>query len=169
MRSFWSSRKWNLVLGGCVLVAVVGSASPLIAGEGQEQSCQGKLEECLEYLANKMKSSGWVGVELQIDVAKGTYTVQKVLEESPAEAAGIRVGDMLVAVNGRPIAEFREKMLAGETDCWKPGQSVNYTIKRGEVDRHIRLILAPMPAELLARYIGEHIHMHAGEIEGEKK
>ncbi len=171
MRSFGSGRKWKLGLCGFVLVVavVLGSASPLIAEQGQEQPCPGNLEECLKYLANKMKSSGWVGVELEVDEAKGTYTVQKVLEESPAEAAGIQVGDMLVAVNGRPIAEFQEKMLSGKADCWKPGQSVTYTIKRGEVDRHIRLILAPMPAEVLARYIGEHVKMHAEEIEAEKK
>jgi len=171
MRSFGSSRTWRLGLCGFVLAiaSVLGSASPLIAGEDKEHRCPGKLEECLEYLANKMKSSGWVGVELEIDKKKGTYTVIKVLEASPAEAAGILAGDQLMAVNGSPIAEFSEKMLAGKTDCWKPGNSVTYTIKRGDVDRTIRLILAPMPAEVLARYIGEHIQMHAGETEPEKE
>jgi predicted metalloprotease with PDZ domain len=160
-----------LGLGGFVLVimAVLGSTSPLIAGEEEKHRCPGKLEECLEYLANKMKSSGWVGVELEIDEKKGTYTVLKVLEASPAEAAGIQAGDRLVTVNGRQIAEFSKKMLSGKCDSWVPGKSVTYTIKRGDVDRTIRLILAPMPAEVLARYIGEHIQMHADETEPDKK
>lgn len=171
MRSFGSNRTWRSGLCGFVvaLAVLMGGASPLFAGEEDEHRCPYKLEECLELLANKWKSSGWVGVELEIDEAKGTYTVQKVLEASPAEAAGIQPGDLLVAVNGTPIAEFSEKMLSGKTDCWKPGQSVTYTITRGDVDRQIRLILAPMPAEVLARYISEHIKMHADEIEAEKK
>ena len=171
MRSFGSRWTWRLGLCGLVLVtvAVLGSASPLIAGEEGKRSCPGKLEECVEYLANKMKSSGWVGVELEIDEEKGTFTVTKVLESSPAEAAGIKTGDLLMTVNGSPIAEFSKKMLAGKSDCWKPGNSVTYTIKRDDVDRTIRLILAPMPAEVLARYIGEHIQMHAGEVEADEK
>ncbi|HET6278720.1 MAG TPA: PDZ domain-containing protein [Candidatus Polarisedimenticolia bacterium] len=167
MSGFGIFRRWRLGASGLALVlaAFMGGASPLYAGEGEKSRCDGKLEDCLEYLANKMKSSGWVGVELEIDEEKGTHTVLKVLEESPAEAAGIQVGDRLVTVNGSPIAEFRKGMLSGKCDSWKPGQSVTYTIKRGEVDRTIRLILAPMPAEVLARYIGEHIQMHAGESE----
>ena len=167
MSGFGILRRWRLGAGGLALViaAALGSASPPYAGAGEESRCDGKLEDCLEYLANKMKSSGWVGVELEIDEEKGIHTVVKVLEESPAEAAGIQVGDRLVTVNGSPIAEFRKGMLSGRSDSWKPGQSVTYTIKRGEVDRTIRLILAPMPAEVLARYIGEHIQMHAGESE----
>jgi len=170
MRHFGSNRSWKRGLGGFVLViaAVLGSASPLIAGEDKEHRCPGKLEECLEYLANKMKSSGWVGVELEIDEEKGTYTILKVVESSPAEAAGIQPGDRLMAVNGVPIAEFSKKMLAGKCDSWKPGKSVTYTIDRGGVDRTIRLVLAPMPAEVLAIYIGEHIQMHADETEPDK-
>ena len=172
MRGFGGSRTWKPGLCGLVLViaaAALGGASPLLAGEGKKERCPGDLEECLEYLANKMKSSGWVGVELEIDEKKGTYTVTRVLESSPAEAAGIQAGDRLLMVNGSPIAEFRDKMLSGKCDSWKPGSSVTYTIKRGKVDRNIRLILAPMPAEVLARYIGEHIQMHAEESEGEEK
>lgn len=172
MRDFCSTRTWTAGLGRLALMValILGSALPLLAGEETKPHCDGKLEECLEFLANKMKSSGWVGVELEIDKEKGTYTVLKVLEDSPAEAAGIEVGDRLVAVNGRPIAEFREKMLSGEkSDCWAPGQSVTYTIKRGDVDRTIRIILAPMPAEVLARYIGEHIKLHADQDDSEKK
>jgi hypothetical protein len=44
---------------------------------------------------------------------------------------------------------------------WKPGQSVSYTIKREGVDREIRLTLAPMPADVMARWIGEHMKEHA--------
>ena len=149
MRSFWSSRKWNLVLCGFVLVAVavLGSASPLIAGEGQEQSCQGKLEECLEYLANKMKSSGWVGVELEVNKAKGTYTVQKVLRESPAEAAGIRAGDRLLAINDvRRADEFRD---LAERLRLRTGDLVRIQLQREGRRYDLSLRAVERPRELL--------------------
>jgi C-terminal processing protease CtpA/Prc len=164
---FKSQRRSGLWAFVLVAAVVPGGSTPLLGGEASKDYCPYKLEECLEYMANKMKSSGWVGVELEIDKEKGTFTVEKVLEESPAEAAGILPGDLLVAVNGIPIAEFREKMLAGKCDSYKPGNSITYSIKRGGVDRNIRLILAPMPAELLARYVGEHIQLHARQSEQE--
>ena len=43
---------------------------------------------------------------------------------------------------------------------WKPGQSVTYTVKREGVDREITLTLAPMPADVMARWIGEHMKEH---------
>lgn len=171
MSGFGSNWTWRSALCGIVLMmaAALGSISPLIAGGGKKDVCPGKLEECLESLANRMKSSGWVGVELEIDDEKKLYTIVKVLESSPAEAAGIQIGDRLLAVNGVPFAEFRNEMLVGKCDAWKPGESVTYTIKRGDVDRTIRLVLAPMPAEVLARYIGEHIQKHAGQNEDAEK
>ena len=51
-----------------------------------------------------------------------------------------------------PLAKVRKE--------WKPGQSVKYTIKREGVDREISLTLAPMPADIMARWIGEHIKEH---------
>ena len=51
-----------------------------------------------------LKASGWVGVELRIDEKQGTHTIEKVIPGSPAESAGIRPGDLLVAINGVPVS-----------------------------------------------------------------
>ncbi|HET6277455.1 MAG TPA: hypothetical protein VFG08_01580, partial [Candidatus Polarisedimenticolia bacterium] len=42
-----------------------------------------------------------------------------------------------------------------------PGKSVDYTIKRDGYDRQVTVTLAPMPADVLARYIGQHMLDHA--------
>jgi len=52
-------------------------------------------------MATRMKNSGWVGVELDVDEKSGVMTVNKVIPGSPAEAAGIQTKDVLYALNGR--------------------------------------------------------------------
>jgi len=42
-----------------------------------------------------------------------------------------------------------------------PGKSVDYTIKRDGYDRQVTVTLAPMPADLLAQYIWQHMLLHA--------
>ena len=143
---------------GCTL-----KAEKSRTGESGTRRCTAKLEVCVEYMTRKMKSSGWVGVELEIDEETGIFKVEQVLTGSPAEKAGIRPGDILKAVNGMPVSDFREKMLAGEKGSWAPGQSITYTIRRDGASREIRIVLAAMPAEVLARYIGRHMLEHVDE------
>jgi regulator of sigma E protease len=54
--------------------------------------------------------------------------VGKVLAGSPAEAAGLKVGDEVVAVDGRPVREFLD-FVAEVRD--RPGQTVRLDVRRG--------------------------------------
>ncbi len=144
--------------GGSVMAGARGDAGE--TDEPKRPRCSGTVDECVEYMTRKMKSSGWIGVELAIDERTGVFTIEHVLPDSPAAAAKLRKGDILTAINGRPILEYREKMMAGDSDCSKPGQLVTYSIRRDGAERDIRLVIAPMPAEVLARYIGQHLLEH---------
>jgi S1-C subfamily serine protease len=84
----------------------------------------------------------------------------KVIPGSPAEKAGLQPGDVLYALNGVRIAQENYTALTKARKEWTPGQSVTYTIKREGVDREIALTLAPMPADVMARWIGEHMKEH---------
>ena len=42
-----------------------------------------------------------------------------------------------------------------------PGKEVTCTIKRNGANREFTLTLVPMPADLMAKYIGEHMMEHA--------
>ncbi len=144
------------------LVALVALATivvgPAIAGEPER--CSGKLEVCIAMISAKMKASGWVGVELDIDMASGLYRVVKVIPDSPAEGAGFRPGDLFKAVNGTPMSSCKGKSLEEARKLWKPGQLVTYTINRDGVDLELEVTLVPMPANIMARYIGQHTLMH---------
>ncbi len=141
------------------LVLIVVAALPAFAGE-YGKKCHESTQECLDHMAAKMKTSGWVGVELDMDDPSGGLKVLKVVPGSPAEAADIQPGDVLYALNGVRISNDNNEALARARKEWKPGQSVTYTIKRNGTDREVTLTLAPMPADVLAKWIGQHMLEH---------
>jgi regulator of sigma E protease len=60
--------------------------------------------------------------------------VPGVLPGSPAEKAGLRAGDVIVAVNGEPVRHFYDVMrLVGAS----PGRELTLTIKRGGVELEV--------------------------------
>ena len=146
-----------------ILVIAVVAVLPAFAG-GDHSKCKYGTQECLDHMASKMKNSGWVGVELDTDVPQG-YAVTKIFPGSPAEAAGIQAGDILVALNGVAITHDNDEALMKARKEWKPGQNVTYTIKRNGTEREGPLTLATWPADALAKVIGEHMLEHAGNGE----
>ena len=135
-------------------------AAPAFSG-GDHKKCSYNTQDCLNYMATKFNSNGWVGVEIDMDEESNTLTVTRVIPGSPAEAAGMESGDKWLAVNGVRFSEDNEKALKKAKKDWKPGQSVNYTIQRNGTDREVTLTLAPMPADVLAKWIGQHMLEHA--------
>lgn len=141
---------------GLILLALA-AIHPAFTGE--HKKCPETTQACLDHMAAKMKNSGWIGVELDTDDASG-WKVLKVVPGSPAESAGIEPGDVLKALNGVRIQAANEEAMAKARKEWKPGQSVTYTIARNGTDREVTLTLAAWPADLLARWIGEHMLEH---------
>ncbi len=142
------------------------AAGSVRAGE----RCTIPLQECIAKMSETLKTSGWVGIEYGDEMLPtGGYRITKVIPGSPAEKSGLQAGDILYALNGVRFAEGNGEALSAARKEWKPGQSVVLTIKREGVDREIRLTLAPMPADVMARWIGEHMKTHeAAERAGVK-
>ena len=150
------------------VVLVVAVFAVGLALAGGDYKCTASTQECLDHMAAKFEKSGFVGVELDSDEATGGYAITQIIHDSPAEAAGLQAGDVLVALNGVPMSEDNHKALKKARKAWKPGQEVTYTIKRGGKDREVNLTLAPMPADVLAQWIGSHMLEHA-QVEIAKK
>lgn len=145
-----------------VVLAAMIAAAQAVAGDASSMKCTMPLKECVDRMSESLKTTGWVGIEFDnTTVVNGGYRVEKVIDGSPAQHAGLQPGDVLYALNGVPIAQEDKAALAKARKDWKPGQLVTYTIKREGVDREIKLTLAPMPADVMARWIGEHMKMHA--------
>ena len=147
------------LLAAIALGAVLGRA-PVAAGETPKK-CTMPIQECIDRMSSSLKTTGWVGIEFDDStVSNGGYRIEKVIPGSPAEKAGLQPGDVLYALYGVRLAKENSAALAKARREWKPGQSVTYTIKREGVDREITLTLAPMPSDVMARWIGEHLKQH---------
>ena len=80
----------------------------------------------------------------------GAVTAVEVARESPAYAAGIRRGDLLETIDGRPIVSERQvlEVLHGAGK----GQSLRYTVSRLDESRVLEVAVAPIPTGSRTQY-----------------
>ncbi len=105
---------------------------------------------------------GWLGVRIRDLTEQETEDLSKrlgiregygvliaqVMKETPAEAAGLRDGDLVVAVDGRPIVETRAlQRLVGATPA---GRDIALVVLREQARRELRVRVGPMPPEVVA-------------------
>ncbi len=72
--------------------------------------------------------------------------VRQVLEDTPAAEAGLKVGDFIVAVNGRSVASSNElrNLIAGV----RPGEAVELTVVRNGEKEALKVTVAEQPTEM---------------------
>jgi regulator of sigma E protease len=73
-------------------------------------------------------------------VGRDTARIDQVEPNSPAAAAGLRAGDVVVAIDGRRIGEFQELQ---RIVAVSPGRALDMVVRRG--DSEIALELTPRP------------------------
>ena len=96
---------------------------------------------------------GWLGITFQTitpDLADyfGTsegVVVSRVLPDSPAAKAGLKVGDVITAANGTPIVDGRD--LARVVAQAGPSQTIVLTILRGGEKRTLTVVTGARPSE----------------------
>ena len=136
-------------------------ASPLVAGYGEK--CSADAQTCLNKMASKIKSRGWVGLELDKSEMGDNLVVVLVETNSPAEAGGFQKGDVLTALNGIEFAEENHEKLSYAKQAMKPGKEVTYTVMRGGCchkageAQEIHVTLAEVPADVMAKWVGNHM------------
>jgi serine protease Do len=90
---------------------------------------------------------GWLGVNID-DVRSSederSLLVKDVYRLSPAATAGIRPGDRLIAINGRPIGSYLQLMRKVALSA--PGTEAKLTVMRGNESREVAVKLSERPA-----------------------
>lgn len=154
-----------IILGLCGALALTAvSAGDGQAGDrptqaqnsqAQKKPCPGTMEECLTSMIERFKKTGLIGLDGKWDPEIKGYRIQKFLEGSVAEAAGIQVGDILVKVNGIALAD--EEAFKADAKNRQPGHEVSVTVLRDGSPLTVRVTLIPVPADVMAREIGLHM------------
>src|SRR5437870_1700526 len=96
---------------------------------------------------------GWLGIAIQdvTDELAGTFGVKEgvlvaeVMKGGPAEAAGVRQGDVIVELNGAPIKEVPD--LQRRVAAVAPGQPVRLKVIRERKPVALSVTVTEMPAE----------------------
>lgn len=80
------------------------------------------------------------GEGVQVLAAPEGESTNPVEPESPADRAGIRPGDIILSIDGRPVTEPDEVVVAIRARA--PGDAVTLRIRSGEEERDVRVVLA---------------------------
>jgi len=80
--------------------------------------------------------------------------VQRVYEDSPASAAGLKEGDVITAIDGKPVES--PQTLAEALAERKPGDKITLTVyqREGEEEHEIQVTLAEHPDDKGKAYLG---------------
>ena len=143
---------------GLLMAALV--LAPALAGE-EGESCSHETQACLDYMVKNMQNKGWAGLDLEPNEGFTGFVVKEVHDGTPAARAGIRVGDMLIALNGVSVGEENKLKLQELHAQALPGKTFTFTMARGHKDRDLKLTLEPIPETVVARAVGEHMMQHS--------
>ena len=137
----------------------------LVAGSAfaAEDKCPLDLNTCLNQY-QRMKERPWLGVSMERDSAS-RFVIQAVEPKSPSERAGVRPGDILNGIEGKPPADW----FAGKAG-WKSGEVANIEVTRHDRAVALKLKFEAIPEAIFARIIGVHmIEGHLAYMHEEKK
>jgi len=112
-----------------------------------------------QILKNGKVTRGFIGItpqEVTRDIAKGFgnpdlkgVAIASVEAGTPAERAGLQVGDVITAVNGSPVSDVNQFRL--QVAGMAPGTKVDLKINRNGHDQNVTLTLAELPNETARR------------------
>jgi C-terminal processing protease CtpA/Prc len=91
--------------------------------------------------ANYAKMDAFDRAGMWMNEADRGFEVMDVFAESPAAEAGIRVGDTIVAVDGRPVTSLTLPGVRQRFRTDAPGTKVTLKIRTGGAEREVMLTL----------------------------
>lgn len=109
--------------------AMDGALKGYVAGLGDPYSVFLTPEEYGEWQVKESGTSVGIGVTVQAEAETGMLVIE-VTADSPAEKYGVQVGDIIIAVDGKPVSElgFENAVAAVRGEA---GTEVTLTLQRG--------------------------------------
>lgn len=135
-------------------LALFLALSGMAAAGGEKCDKSSKAAHAKTAMHEKAKH-GWLGLDVEKSASAG-YVVTGVAAGSPADRAGFRKGDVLVAFNGIALTEGNKDALKKAKKQNAVGSKVTYTVSRAGAQRQIAATLAEVPAEVLAKWEKEY-------------
>jgi serine protease Do len=129
--------------------AVVG-VTTAVSSQGQGIGFAVPINLVKELLPNLLEDGrferGWLGVNVQ-EVVEGPHrssVVMEVFKGSPAEKAGLQLGDRIVTVGGRTVERYQQ--LLRKLAFLSPGEQARLGVIRGGKAREVTVTMAARPS-----------------------
>jgi putative serine protease PepD len=94
------------------------------------------------YVGVSLNSQATGGAAISTTSASGGQS--PIVPGGPAAKAGLQPGDLITAINGKPIASTDQFIATIAT--YSPGNTITLTVKRGGQTKHVKLTLAAQPS-----------------------
>ncbi|MCH7666932.1 MAG: PDZ domain-containing protein [Acidobacteria bacterium] len=133
-----------------------------------KKTCGAEASVCVRGMVDKLSQKGWIGIEWNDENEIPVLT--QVVGGSPAEAAGLRKGDKLLAFNGVSTSAGEEAVWAEVKKSMLPGRTITLTIERAGAEKDVDVLLAALPRHVMAQWIGNHMidhHLAENDKEGD--
>ena len=103
---------------------------------------------------SKSSTAAWAGAWLRRSPS-GEISVAEVAKKSPAAKAGLKTGDVVIAVNGYDLSDREDAAMCASKAACAVGSTVAYTVQRGNATKSIKVKLEKMPADATARFANQ--------------
>ncbi len=120
------------------------------------KKCTADTQTCLNHMAQQFSGSAWDGIWVE-GIGSDKVAVIKVDEASAGAAAGVKVGDVLVAMNETKLAGLNIEQFNKVMALVKIGEEVTYKIQRGDAWLSSKVTMTAIPKEQVARMVGAHL------------
>lgn len=129
----------TLLLAACTLALLSPSAAPHASTQERDTPPRERTVRVLEPVTAQR---GWLGFRYAPLPSGDGVRVAEVVEESPAAASGLVIGDTILRVNGEAASEERIRRLELE-----PGDRVRLRIRRSGRERDLTVVAARRPPQ----------------------
>lgn len=136
------------------ILALLLATVSAFAGD-DERKCPAPAEECSAKIREMMTGQKFLGV-IFYDSESGIF-VKSVVDGSPADEAGLRGGDFIVAIEGQDISDGNVKTFKKIFGKAQKQGSVTLKVRRGESTLTATAQLREITEEQITRIIAAHV------------
>lgn len=109
----------------------------------------------IDGMVRELKERAYIGLDGEWDEVSSGYRVSGFADGSHAEKAGVRVGDVLIKVNGIALADREGSLADGPNRV--PGREAAITVLRDGAETTMNVVLMGATRDIVADTIGEYI------------
>jgi len=131
------------------------------------KKCDMSAADCKAMMETARKN-GWLGLKIEPSEDDGALLITEVVKGSPAEKAGFKSGDVLLAVDGVTYSDENESKLKALKKTLTPGTTASYNVQRDGKQHTLTATLGKMPEEVYTAWVNEHMKEDHAEIASAK-